>query len=361
MAAKVETNSMNNSSPQAMVIGGGGYIGSEVVRTLSARGFRITALHHHNPVRGDGVRSIKGDLRTFDWSRLEDDLPDVIIHSGRIPGRTWPGRILAGMQGRRANARLMKWLNGIPVPPALVYVSGTLVYGSRGELETDESAPLNPVGFQKYYVQAEYPFLSAAKNGNVPVYITRVPWVLGPDSWFRQFYWRAMQNQHEIPCFGDGENLMSVVHLRDCADLIVRISEAAGGNAMMQRPGGAVWDGARVSVRDDMNAGSPDGIHDGLEDEAASPGIYNIATIPAVSQQRFCQTLSGITGIPVRYYDERRLRASYGKTVTEALTFSLSLASVRDVVNSWHPQFPTVGTALDDVVRSLGYRNVVGL
>ena len=324
-----------------MVIGASGFIGSRIVRILTARGCRVTALHHRKPVRGDGVRSVKGDLRTFDWTRLEDDLPEVIIHSGRISGRTLPGRILAGMQGRRANRRLVSWLSGFPDPPSLVFVSGTLVYGSRGELETYESAPLNPTGFQKYYVQAEYPVRDASRAGTLPVYIMRIPWVLGPDSWFRQFYWRAMQKRHEIPCFGDGKNVMSVVHIRDCAGLIVRISESAAERRKI------LW--TKGSGRDVLQ--------DGLQDDFAGPGVYNITTMPAISQRTFCETFSGICGIPVRYYDKRQLKSRYGKTVTEALTFSLSLASAQDAVNTWQPEFPAVDAALEDVVRSLERRN----
>ncbi|MDG5766034.1 NAD(P)-dependent oxidoreductase [Balneolales bacterium ANBcel1] len=329
MASSIELFGNTRQPPKVMVIGGSGFIGSEVVKVLAASGCRITALQHRSRVRVNGVRSIEGDLRTFDWSRLEHDLPDVIIHSGRISGRTWPGRILAGMQGRRANARLMKWLSRLTNPPSLVYVSGSLVYGSQGGAGVSESAPLNPAGFQKYYIRAERPILESAADSRVPVSIARVPWVLGPASWFRQFYWRAVRKQHEIPCFGEGENLMSVVHLRDCAGLIARISGLAA-----------------------VKAGQP-ATSQGPGDRAASPEIFNITTIPAVTQSDFCQTLSALTGVPVRYYTERQLRTRYGQTVTEALTFSLSLISERDTVSKWEPGFPTVGAALRDVVRNL--------
>ncbi len=303
-------DSLENSN--VLLIGGSGFIGSSVAYQLAAEGVKLSALYHKNPPEPNGVRQLKGDFRKFDWTALEDDLPGVIIHSGRISGRTTPGRWLAGWQGAWANQRLVKWMESLKNPPRLVYVSGTLVYGSNGTRPVHEDAPLAPTGFQKYYLRAEYPLLNAAKTSQLPLYIARAPWVLGAGSWFRQFYWRQIQRQGEVPLFGDGENLMSIIHVSDSGRLINHIAK-----------------------------------------HSAKPGVVNMAVQKPVTQKMFCTTLSDLTGVPVKSYSLETLRRKYGKTVAEALSFSLNPVSDRTELESFKPNFPTLSETLADVIQKL--------
>lgn len=298
-----------NSRDSVFLIGGGGFIGSAIAQVLIDQGSEVRALQHRNPVSTAGVQPVHGDIRTFKWEQLNANLPDVILHSGRISGRTLPGRMLAAWQGYKANNRLVEWIGSHQNPPYLLFVSGTLVYGSNQDNLIDEEAPLSPVGFQKFYLRAEMPLLNAFQSEGLPILSCRAPWVLDKGSWFAQFYLRIMENEGYIPLYGDGLNWMAITHRKDCAGLIVHL--------------------AHVSQQ---------------------PGVINLVTHPPVRQETFCGMLHDLTGLPVRRITYKDLRIKYGKTVADSLTFSLKLASNRPELETYLPRYVSLKEAIEQVI-----------
>jgi nucleoside-diphosphate-sugar epimerase len=373
-----------------LVLGGTGFIGQAVVRLLIENQAEVTML-----VRSDtsdappGVRILMGDLRSLNWGTLVSgtgQMPDAIIHLARIPGRRRFSRWLAGLQGRAASRRLLHWLGTLTAPPHTVYVSGTLVYGDRGTTPTDETAPLNPIAFQRDYVQAEHPFLQKmgfeagqeepyladehvfqflsgfepdqeepirsvsqsrttanpglnqgyqtgaisrmfsglnwfqignTKNNRVattrklPLSIVRPPWVLGSGSWFQQFYLNTASKSGKVPLFGDGSNLMSLIHVDDCAAQI--ISVALGG----------------------------------------TPGkTYNLCAMPPVTQQEFVTELCRLTGASTYPVPADAVRRKYGHTLSEALLFSLHSVSGHDLIQHFPNRFGNLHQAMADIVSA---------
>jgi len=304
----------SESVSKVLLIGGSGFIGSVLLKTLRAAGLSVQALYHRTPISDPEVMLIHGDLRDFNWDGLSD-FPDVIIHCGRISARSWPGRVLAGWQGERANKRLIEWLKRCERTPKLVFLSGTLVYGSNGDVEIDEDAPFKPVGFQKFYARAEQPILQSLSTTDLPVNIIRVPWVMGNASWFKQFYVRPIKEMGYVPVFGEGENAMSVVHIEDCARFIMHVALSS-----------------------------------------TKPGIINMAVLDSVTQREFCQTIASIANVPLRSIPLHKLKGKYGKTVTEALTFSLNLISNRPEIDSYLPRFNTVHEVITDVWKNINMK-----
>lgn len=295
-----------------LVLGGSGFIGSAVVKKLSDEGCRIRMLVHRNRPAGQDstVEQICGDITRFDWNNLNNDPPDAIIHLARISGGSSPGRYLASLRGQLANRRLIRWLESVEQPPMLIYASGSLVYGSRGTSPVDEDTPLNPASFQRSYMLAELPFLKALKKGRLPVSIVRPPWVYGPDSWFRQFYHDEMEKEGVVPQYGDGSNLMSLIHVNDCASQIIMLAR-----------------------------------------ERAAGIIANLVSGRAITHSEFCRLLSGLTGKKIREISSRDLKRKYGKTVHEALTFSADMRSKHTLIRNFQGEY--------DNDHSVGIRRVL--
>ena len=307
-----EFSALHLPADYALVLGASGFIGSEVLLSVARKQIGLVAGVHRHAIAATNVASLQIDLRTYDWTQLQAHPPKYIIHLGRIPGR-WPlTRKIAGWQGRVASNRMMRWLRSLNRSPHVVFVSGTLVYGNRPGVETDETAPLNPISFQRSYVKAEYPFIEAMKQG-VPISIVRAPWVVGPGSWFRQFYMGWYRKTGTIPLFGSGKQLMSLIHVADCGRLI--------GDIALQEPGG---------------------------------GVYNLYSGAPIRHEEFCVLLADLLNARVEQVSESDLDSRFGKTVREALTFSLHAVSCQQIVQASDRLYPQAADAIRASVQALG-------
>lgn len=212
---------------RALVLGGSGFIGAPLVAALREDGVAVDCLVHRRPPPVAGVTAIPGSLDSFDWRTLERDLPDVIFHLARIAGRGGVRGAVTRVRNRMANERLAAWLAGLPRPPLLVYVGGTLAFGSHGDDEVTEETPLAPISFSRDYASAERPWRRALRGNDAPVILARPAWVLGPGSWFAAFYLRFMREEGAVPVYGAGDNWMSLVHVEDCARQLVHAARHA--------------------------------------------------------------------------------------------------------------------------------------
>jgi nucleoside-diphosphate-sugar epimerase len=309
------------------VLGGTGFIGQAVVRLLLDNQADVTMLvRPGSNVTLKDVQFFKGDLRSLRWESLALDAgrtPDAIIHLARIPGRRWLTRWVAGFQGGAASRRLLRWLETLSNPPHTVYVSGTLVYGDRGLQPADETTPLNPIAFQRDYVRAELPFLDKMKPAAfaridksklLPLSVVRPPWVIGDGSWFLQFYVNTALRTGKVPVFGSGDNLMSHIHVEDCAAQIIAV---ALGN---------------------------------------TPGhTYNLCSMPAVPQREFAQMLCSLTGAQKEMLPEAAVRRKYGRTLAEALLFSVNAVSRHALIRNFPNRFEKLEDAMKQVIQKGKY------
>jgi nucleoside-diphosphate-sugar epimerase len=212
---------------RVLLLGGTGYIGSRILDVLRGVGdVRIMVLAHRNvPYRSlEDVDLVVDSLTTFDLSWIERFEPDTIIHAARLGASGRWRRRLASWRGRRANQRLADWLEQRARDTRVLYVSGTLVYGDRGEVDTDEQAPLSPTGFARDYIRAEEPWLHAQRTGALRITIVRPPWVVGPGSWLHGHYVRPARHEGRVPVYGTGGNWMTLLDVDDCAEAIVRLA-----------------------------------------------------------------------------------------------------------------------------------------
>lgn len=273
------------------VLGATGFIGRALLEVLATGpGHSIHLLIHKTaPYRQlEAFNTFSGSLGTLDPGWLKRYPPDVVFHMARLGGRRGILRKWAAHQGEKANRRLLQILASLEKPPVVVYVSGSLMYGPQdGHAAASEESPLAPAAFARYYHRAERPWLEAQQAGKLDVRFARPGWVVGPGSWFDQCFYQPMRATAKVPCFGGGQQLMSLVHLDDCARLI----SALGFHG---RPGQNL----------NIFAGKP------------------------LTQAHFASLLADLSGLPLRHFSLRETEKILGKTVAQALTTSIPLQTI---------------------------------
>jgi nucleoside-diphosphate-sugar epimerase len=280
---------------RVLLLGGTGFIGSAVLARLRQRNdVRVMLLGHLNVDYREleDVDLIVGSLSNFDLTWIDVFEPDTILHLARMGGRTSVGRRLAATRGWFANRRLIGKLLQLKAPPRVVYVSGTLVYGDRGEEWVDERSPIFPVAYARQYIVAERPWMAAQASGDLPVMIVRPPWVVGSTSWFATYYAGVLARDGVAPCYGDGDNWMTFLDVDDCAGLILHVAE-----------------------------------------RGTSGNSYNIlAPGQHVRQRDFAAFLAAVAGTAVSFIDRRTVARRLEAGAAEALTTSTRSTTFHDAI-----------------------------
>ena len=277
----------------ALVLGGSGFLGVPLVRRLCAGGVRTTCLLHHRPLPVVEASVLRGSLDRFPWRTLEQDPPDVIFHLARIPGRGGVRGVLTRVRNRVANERLLLALAGWARPPLLIFVGGTLAYGSHGEELVTEETPLAPTSFSRDYHSAELPWLRAQRGNDASVIVTRPAWVLGSGSWFEAYYRRFIRAENAVPLYGAGDNWMSLVHVEDSAGLL----EHAARHALPM-------------------------------------SVVNVFAGAPVRQTELASRLARLTGLPIRRVPLDELERRFGRAVGEAFAFSARIGTVHSSLHA---------------------------
>lgn len=298
---------------RVLILGGTGFVGSAVTARLRQNpALDLTLLSRRPPPGPDSrVRWIQGDLARLAPAALLDPPPDILIHLARFSGRQVWGRWWAGLRGCRANARLIAALRRLPAPPRIVVVSGSLMYGDRGEEWVEEDTPLRPTSFARQYILGERPFLQAQTEGRLEVSFVRPPWILGPGSWLATWYVEPLRREGCIPQYGPGQGWMSLLHRDDCAALIELVA--------LQAPAG-------------FNC--------------------NLVGPPPVRQREFAEILSRLTGRPVQEIPLAALRRRGDPALMEAFGSSIRLRSRhQDFLGRCPLRFGDPAAAVHDVLR----------
>jgi nucleoside-diphosphate-sugar epimerase len=281
---------MNGNKKNVWILGGTGFIGKALIKQLSRSDeYLLHLLVHQNiPYKFLEPFSVfTGSLENFDHTWLDKYPPDIVFHLARLGGSNAIARSFSSRKGAKANERLIQFLSGMNNPPIIVYVSGSLMYGSQenGKVAT-ELSELKPVSYARYYFSAEEPWIKAQSSGKLDVRFARPGWILGPDSWFRFFYRDHFLRTGKVPLYGDGNQLMSIIHLEDCANQIIRLAEKGQKNQNLN-----------------VFSGTP------------------------VSQKHFAEMLASHLNAKVEPIPVTKLLKKFGKTITEALTTSIPMTT----------------------------------
>lgn len=176
---------MTSEANKALVIGATGGIGSEVAQRLTARGWKVRALHRDPAwaaLSNPGLSWVQGDAMDRASIHRAAQGMQVIVHAVNPPGyRNWAGLVLPMLDNTIAAAAE----NG-----ARVLLPGTLYnYGPDAGEAVNEGAPQNPVTRKgKIRVEMERRLQQATEHGTKAL-VVRAGDFYGPrsgNSWLAQ-------------------------------------------------------------------------------------------------------------------------------------------------------------------------------
>ncbi|MFW9881865.1 MAG: NAD-dependent epimerase/dehydratase family protein [Candidatus Thorarchaeota archaeon] len=300
-----------------LLLGGTGFIGEHILQLLIERDTKISCLVHKRPIPSilmqykDKIRIINGSITDLPWEILQSDPPDIIFHLARISGKRTIGRAIASRRSFKANLELIKWIKKINFKGKLIYISGSLSYGTNKELITEDTA-LNPTSFSKQYFHGEKPIYRALNdNKELSIIICKPCWVYGEGSWFESFFLKPMKSRHIVPLYGEGRNWMSLIHVQDCASMIC-------------------WLAKKVSR-----------------------GTYNLFIGKSIRQKDLAEMLSEISGFPIKKETNRNIRVKHGKAVKEAFNFSAKVGTLHNsLYQMYHPLYPNLKDGLEKILSN---------
>ena len=163
-------------------------------------------------------------LNSIPQMLLKHHPPGGIYHCARMAGNSDRSRRIAARKGHNANQRLIDLIKNVQTTTPIVYCSGTLMYGNTVD-RVDEDAALFPIAYARAYEYAERPWVKAAESGKMDVRIARPGWILGPDSWFEHFFYKHAIRTGKVPVYGDGNQYMSIISVKDCAGQLTHLME----------------------------------------------------------------------------------------------------------------------------------------
>ncbi len=241
----------------ALVLGGGGFIGSHMVKNLKARGYWVRSVDLKYPEFSDSLADefIIGDLRH------QELVNKVISKDGLIfaeiyqfaadmggAGYIFTGEHDADIMHNSASINL-NLLNAVTKHheesknfPLIFYSSSACMYPSYNQEDPDnplcseDSAyPANPdseYGWEKLFSERLY--LAYHKNYGVPVRVARFHNIFGPEGTWRGGKEKApaaicrkvIQSDGEIEIWGDGKQTRSFLFVDECIEAVTRLMES---------------------------------------------------------------------------------------------------------------------------------------
>lgn len=213
--------------PRVFVTGARGYIGSAIVRELSAAGCEVTGMtrwaENTLDIKELGGRAIVGELRSSGSFRRVAAAHDVLIHVAADRG--------AQAESDRAGVEALLWAarqyeRRKDEPPRLViYTSGVFVLGDTGGSPADEDAPTDsPLETVSWRPEIERRVLEAA-NDDVATAVVRPGMVYGGTRGLISGFFDSAETDGEATFVGDGSNDWAPVYRGDLARLYRLIAE----------------------------------------------------------------------------------------------------------------------------------------
>jgi UDP-glucose 4-epimerase len=228
----------------ALVTGGGGFIGSNVVRRLLERGDTVRVLdnfssgNRRNLAEFDrDVEIVEGDLRSYERVHAAVRGAEIVFHQGALP--SVPRSVQDPLTTNAVNVEgtlnvlLAARDEGIR---RVIFASSSSVYGSDGAPPRVESATPNPispyavsklaaesysVGFHRVYgletVSLRYFNVFGPNQDPTSQYASVVP-----------RFFSAIRDGEPVPIFGDGRQSRDFTYVENVVDANVRAAEAEG-------------------------------------------------------------------------------------------------------------------------------------
>ncbi len=213
--------------PSALVTGATGFVGSNLVANLRSRGWEVSCLVR-DVQRAVGLEPLGATLhlgKLGDAESLERAMKgaDTVFHvAGRVRALN-DGQFKAdNVEGTR---NVVEAAAAQTEPPVVVLVSSLAAGGpSKPDVprrETDDDQPISAYGHSKLAAERAAAELAA----EVPISIVRPPIIFGPADKASLAIFRGIQLLHLHPVPGFRRFPVSLVHVADLCDAMIRIAE----------------------------------------------------------------------------------------------------------------------------------------
>jgi nucleoside-diphosphate-sugar epimerase len=212
------------------VTGAAGFIGTELVKVLTARGHRVFGLAQGaeaaQRVRQAGAVPVVGDLvEPGQWQ--DEAAADWVFH---LPPHLMHGpRLTRRRVESMARARVLMDAHLLDAVAAgatqrIVYVADTSCYGATGPRPVTEDQPPRPSAWGRFLTPA-LDRLDGYVVAGLPI-VTALPgWVYGKGSWFRDRVIEPVMAGRHVLQFGRSGPWVSPIHVHDCARALVHLAE----------------------------------------------------------------------------------------------------------------------------------------
>jgi dihydroflavonol-4-reductase len=227
---------------RALVTGATGFVGSNLVSELLARGWSVRCLvrspDRAAPLATLGAELATGSLQDFDSITRAVANADVVFHvAGRTAALKRQDFFLDNVDGTRA---VMKACSEQATPPTMVFVSSLAAGGpsitGTPRRESEQGTPVSAYGASKLAAeQAATEF-----TDRMPLSIVRPPVVFGPgDRNSLQLFKTVLTMQvHLVPGFRTMP--MSIVHVADLCAGLIAIAER-GSRVTIPQPHNGIY------------------------------------------------------------------------------------------------------------------------
>ena len=235
-------------SRRVLVTGGGGFIGSNLVRALLERGDEVRVLDNFSTgnranLEGLDIEVVEGELRSYERVHAAVRGVEVVFHLGALG--SVPRSVQDPLTSNAVNVEgtlnvlLAARDEGIR---RVVYSSSSSVYGTRRELPVPESSPpdpISPYGVAKLAAE-RYCISFSRVYDSFETVVLRYFNVFGPrQSPFSQYaaviplFVTAIDEGRPITIHGDGGQSRDFTYVANVVDATMRAAEAAGANGRM--------------------------------------------------------------------------------------------------------------------------------
>ena len=225
--------------------GGGGFIGSNIVRALLDRGDEVRILDNFstgNRANLDGldVDVVEGELRSYERVHNAVRGVEVVFHLGALGSvpRSVQDPLTSSAVNVEGTLNVLLAARDEGVR-RVVFSSSSSVYGTRRELPVSEDLPpdpISPYGVAKLAAERYCVSFSRVYESFESV-VVRYFNVFGPrQSPFSQYaaviplFITAIANGEPIRIFGDGEQRRDFTYVSNVVDGTIRAAEADGAN-----------------------------------------------------------------------------------------------------------------------------------
>jgi UDP-glucose 4-epimerase len=230
---------------KALVTGGGGFIGSNLVRALIERGDEVRVLDNFSTgnranLEGLDVEVVEGELRSYERVHNAVRGTEVVFHLGALGSvpRSVQDPLTSSAVNVEGTLNVLLAARDEGVR-RVVYSSSSSVYGPRRELPVTEDMPpdpISPYGVAKLAAERYCVSFSRVYESFESV-VVRYFNVFGPrQSPFSQYaaviplFVTAIEAGEPITIYGDGEQRRDFTYVANVVDGTIKAAEAAGAN-----------------------------------------------------------------------------------------------------------------------------------